>query len=340
MIFGLEFHRPRFAEVEEMTDTYGRFSAQPFEKGYGVTMGNSLRRVLLSSIEGAAITAVKIEGAPHEFTPLPGVKEDVIDIILNLKSIPISMKVPYEKVMRIKEKGPKEIYSKDIEHDGDIEIKDPNILLATLDDDSFLEVEMRVKNGRGYVPASDNYDPDLPVGYIPIDSSHSPVKKVNFTIKPARVGRKTDYEKLILEIWTNGAIPPEQALVRSAQILQEHLSIFFGVSQKEEITLPRKSPEPSAAYAIDFLRKRIDEFNLTARSVNALKSIEVERIYQLVQKSKAELLKAKNFGKKSLTEIESLIESHGLSLGIELPKNLLKELEREEKTEGGNRDEA
>ena len=333
MIFALEFHRPRFVEIEEMTDTYGRFSAQPFEKGFATTMGNSLRRVLLSSIEGAAITAVKIEGAPHEFASLPGVKEDVLDIILNLRSIPIVLKVPYEKVMRIKAKGPGEVYSKDIEHDGDIEIKDPNILIATLDNNGELEMEMRVKNGRGYVPAADNYDPDLPVGYIPVDSAHSPVKKVNFTVESARVGRKTDYEKLILEIWTNGAVTPDQALIRSAQIMQEHLSIFFGVAEKQEIKEPKKTPEPRAVYAVDFLKKRIDEFNLTARSINALKSIGVERMYQLVQKTKNDLLKAKNFGKKSLSEVEALVESHGLSLGVELPENLIKELEKEEKIE-------
>jgi len=333
MIFALEFQRPRFVEIEEMTDTYGRFSAQPFERGYATTMGNALRRVLLSSIEGAAITAVKIEGAPHEFTSLPGVKEDVLDIILNLKSIPLILKVPYEKVMRIKAKGPGEIYSRDIEHDGDIEIKDPNILIATLDDEAELEIEMRVKNGRGYVPAADNYDPELPVGYMPIDSAHSPVRKVNFTVEPARVGRKTDYEKLVLEIWTNGAVNPDQALVRSAQILQEHLSIFFGVAEKQEIKEAKKTTEPRAVYAVDFLKKRIDEFNLTARSINSLRSLGIEKIYQLVQKTKSDLLKAKNFGKKSLAEVEALVESHGLSLGMELPEDLIKELERDEKTD-------
>ncbi len=329
MIFALEFQRPRLVEIEEMTDTYGKFSAAPFERGYATTMGNALRRVLLSSIEGAAITAVKIEGAPHEFTSLPGVKEDVLDIILNLKSIPILLKVPYEKTMRLKVKGPRDVFSKDIEHDGDIEIKDPNVFIASLDEDGELEIEMRVKNGRGYVPASENYDPELPVGYIPLDSSHSPVKKVNFTVEPARVGRRTDYEKLILEIWTTGVVPPDQALIRAAQILQEHLSIFFGVSPKEGIKTPEKVQEPRVRYAEEFLKKRIDEFNLHVRSINALKSIGIERIYQLVQKTGNELLKAKNFGQKSLAEVEALLESHGLSLGTELPRDLVEKIERE-----------
>ncbi len=333
MIFALEFQRPRLVEIEEMTDTYGKFSAAPFEKGYATTMGNALRRVLLSSIEGAAITAVKIEGAPHEFTSLPGVKEDVLDIILNLKTIPILLKVPYEKTMRLKVKGPKDVFSRDIEHDGDIEIKDPNIFIASLDEDGELEIEMRVRNGRGYVPASENYDPELPVGYIPLDSSHSPVRKVNFIVEPARVGRRTDYEKLILEIWTNGVVPPDQALIRAAQILQEHLSIFFGVSPKEGIKTPEKIQEPRVRYAEDFLKKRIDEFNLHVRSINALKSIGVERIYQLIQKTSNELLKAKNFGQKSLAEVEALLESHGLSLGTHLPEDLVEKIEKEIKSE-------
>ncbi len=333
MIFALEFQRPRLVEIEEMTENYGRFSASPFERGYATTMGNALRRVLLSSIEGAAITAVKIEGAPHEFTSLPGVREDVLDIILNLKSIPILLKVPYEKTMRLRAKGPREVFAADIEHDGDIEIKNPRIYIASLDEDGELEIEMRVRNGRGYVPASDNYDPDLPVGYIPLDSSHSPVKKVNFTVEPARVGRRTDYEKLILEIWTNGVVSPDQALIRAAQILQEHLSIFFGVSRREDIKTPQKVQEPRVRYAVDFLKKKIDEFNLHVRSINALKSIGIERIYQLVQKSRTELLKAKNFGQKSLAEVEALLESHGLSLSTELPPDLIKQIEDEIKNE-------
>ncbi len=337
MIFGLEYHRPRFVEIEELTDTYGRFSAQPFERGYGITIGNSLRRVLLSSIEGAAITAVKIEGVYHEFSTIPGVREDVLDIILNLKQIPIKLKVPYAKTMRLKATGPKEVYSRDIEHDSDIEILDPNILIATLDEDGKLEMEMKVKNGRGYVSAEENYEEDMPIGYIPLDSAHSPVKKVNFLVEPARVGRKTDYEKLVLEIWTNGTVKPNEALLRATQILQDHLSIFFGVTETEEVVRkPEAEPETVKIENIEVLKKRIDEFNLSARAVNVLKSIGINYLYQLVMKTKEELLEAKNFGKKSLKEVETLLENYGLSMGMKLPASVLEYLKAEEKEEAEN----
>jgi len=326
------FQRPRFIEVdyESLSDTYGRFFAQPFERGYGITVGNALRRVLLSSIVGAAITAVRIEGVLHEFSTVPGVVEDVTDIILNLKSIPLKLKSNQPKTMTLKIKGPAEAKSSDIVHDGDIEILDKNIHIASLDEDGKLNIEMIVKNNRGYITADQNYDETLPVDYIPLDSSHSPIKKVNYRVEPARVGKRIDYESLTLEIWTNGAIRPQDALSQAAKILRDHLAIFMNIVdepvEKEAAVIKKEIPYFNQ---LDILVKPIDHLELSVRSSNCLRAAGVERVYQLVQKTEEELLRTKNFGRKSLAEIKETLANLGLGLNLELHPKLLERIQAE-----------
>jgi DNA-directed RNA polymerase subunit alpha len=330
MEFG--FQRPRFIEVdyETLSETYGRFFAQPFERGYGITVGNALRRVLLSSIVGAAITAVRIEGVLHEFSTVPGVVEDVTDIILNLKSIPLKLKGNQAKTMTLKIKGPAEAKSADIVHDGDIEILDKNIHIASLDEDGKLNIEMIVKNNRGYITADQNYDETLPVDYIPLDSSHSPIKKVNYRVEPARVGKRIDYESLTLEIWTNGAIRPQDALSQAAKILRDHLAIFMNIVdepvEKEAVVIKKEIPYFNQ---LDILVKPIDHLELSVRSSNCLRAAGVERVYQLVQKTEEELLRTKNFGRKSLAEIKETLANLGLGLNLELHPKLLERIQAE-----------
>lgn len=330
MEFG--FQRPRFIEVdyETLSETYGRFFAQPFERGYGITVGNALRRILLSSIVGAAITAVRIEGVLHEFSTVPGVVEDVTDIILNLKSIPLKLKGNQAKTMTLKIKGPAEAKSSDIVHDGDIEILDKNIHIASLDEDGKLNIEMIVKNNRGYITADQNYDETLPVDYIPLDSSHSPIKKVNYRVEPARVGKRIDYESLTLEIWTTGAIRPQDALSQAAKILRDHLAIFMNIVdepvEKEAVIIKKEIPYFNQ---LDILVKPIDHLELSVRSSNCLRAAGVERIYQLVQKTEDELLQTKNFGRKSLAEIKETLANLGLGLNLELHPKLLERIHSE-----------
>ncbi|HNT01092.1 MAG TPA: DNA-directed RNA polymerase subunit alpha, partial [Candidatus Saccharicenans sp.] len=244
----LGFQKPRYLECdyETLTNTYGRFKAQPFERGYGITIGNSLRRVLLSSITGAAITAVKITGVLHEFSSIPGVVEDVTHILLNLKTVPLKLKVNEPKRMTLKISGPAEVKAGDLVHDSDVEILNPDIHIASLDADGKLEMEVVVKNNRGYQSADQNFSDDLSVDYIPLDSSHSPVIRVNYTVEPARVGKRIDYESLTLEVWTNGAIKPGDAISQAAKILREHLSIFLNIVDepmpKEAATATKEIP--------------------------------------------------------------------------------------------------
>lgn len=330
MEFG--FQRPRFIEVdyETLSETYGRFFAQPFERGYGITVGNALRRILLSSIVGAAITAVRIEGVLHEFSTVPGVVEDVTDIILNLKSIPLKLKGNKAKTMTLKIKGPAEAKSSDIVHDSDIEILDKNIHIASLDEDGKLNIEMIVKNNRGYITADQNYDETIPVDYIPLDSSHSPIKKVNYRVEAARVGKRIDYESLTLEIWTTGAIRPQDALSQAAKIIRDHLAIFMNIvdepMEKEPVIIKKEIPYFNQ---LDILVKSIDHLELSVRSSNCLRAAGVERIYQLVQKTEDELLRTKNFGRKSLAEIKETLSNFGLGLNLDLHPKLLERIQSE-----------
>jgi DNA-directed RNA polymerase subunit alpha len=329
------FQRPKYLECDydTLTPEYGRFQAQPFERGYGVTVGNALRRILLSSITGAAITSVRIRGVLHEFSTIPGVVEDVTDIILNLKSIPLKLQGDEPKRMTIEKTGPAVVSSSDIGHDADVEILDESVQIASLDADGTLEVEMVVKNGRGYIPADQNFDEDQSLDFIPLDSSHSPVLKVNYKVEPARVGKRIDYEGLTLEIWTTGAIRPVDALSQAAKIMRDHLGIFLNVVDEplERESAPSKKEIPYLLQA-EILAKTIDHLELSVRSNNCLRSAGIERIYELVQKTEDELLKTKNFGRKSLAEIKETLANLNLGLNLELHPRLIERIQADIKS--------
>jgi DNA-directed RNA polymerase subunit alpha len=316
------FQKPKRLEVdrETLTDTFGRFTAQPFERGFATTVGNALRRVLLSSIEGAAITAVRVEGVLHEFSPIPGAMEDTTDLILNLKRVPLKMHVEHPKTLMLKTSVPGEVRAKDITPDPDIEILDPEAYIATLAAGSTLSVEMRVKQGRGYVSADKNFDEDLSIGWIPVDSVHSPIKKVNYFVENARVGQATDYEKLSMEVWTNGAVSPRDAVGLASKLMKDHLTIFINIEEEEEepAEVPAEMSEADREEWWEKLSKSVDEMELSVRSYNCLKNANIRTIGELVQKTEAEMLKTKNFGRKSLNEIKEILGSMGLSLGMKL----------------------
>lgn len=328
------FQRPKYLECDydTLTETYGRFSAQPFERGFGITIGNALRRILLSSINGAAVTAVRIQGVLHEFSNIPGVVEDVTDIILNIKSVPLKLEGDEQKVMTLKKKGPAEAKASDIEHDADVEILDKDIHISSLDKDGELDIEMVVKNNRGYISADQNFSEDLSVDFIPFDSSHSPVLKVNYRVEPARVGKRIDYEKLDLEIWTTGSISPTDALAQAAKIMRNHLVIFLNIvdepMEREQVISKKEIPYFSQ---LDILSKSIDHLELSVRSNNCLRSAGIDKIYGLVQKTEEELLKTKNFGRKSLTEIKETLQEMDLGLNLDLHPKLLEKIETEKK---------
>jgi DNA-directed RNA polymerase subunit alpha len=328
------YQRPKYLECDfdSLTEIYGRFSAQPFERGFGITIGNALRRILLSSVTGAAITAVRIQGVLHEFSSISGVVEDVTDIILNMKSVPLKLEGEEQKVMTLKKKGPAEAKTSDMDHDGDIEILDKNIHIASLDKDGKLDIEMIVKNNRGYISADQNFDENLSVDYIPLDSSHSPVLRVNYKVEPARVGKRIDYEKLNLEIWTSGSISPMDALAQAAKIMRDHLVIFMNIvdepMEREQVAAKKEIPYLSQQ---DILSKSIDHLELSVRSNNCLRSAGIEKIYGLVRKTEEELLKTKNFGRKSLTEIKETLQELGLGLNLDLHPKLLEKIEVEKK---------
>ena len=312
------FQRPKrlACELETLTETYGHFYAQPFERGYGTTIGNALRRVLLSSIEGAAITAVKIEGILHEFSSVPGVVEDVTDIIMNLKMMPIRLNVDHPKTLYLESKGPGPVTAADIKPDPDVEILDPSVHLATVGGDGKLVMELRVKKGRGYTPSDENFDPDLSLGYIPVDSVHSPVRKVNYYVEAARLGQATDYDRLNLEVWTNGCITPADAIARAAKLIKDHMFIFINFEEEPEHEEEEVDTRQEAIN--ENLQKSVEELELSVRSYNCLKNANIRTIGELVQKSEAEMLKTKNFGRKSLNEIKEILQDMGLHFGMKL----------------------
>jgi len=319
------FQKPKRLEADRdtATDHYGRFSAQPFERGFATTVGNALRRVLLSSIEGAAVTAVRVEGVLHEFSPIPGAMEDTTDLILNLKRVPLKMHVDHPKALTLRTSEPGEVRAKHITPDADIEVLDPEAYIATLGAGSTLAVEMRVKHGRGYVSADKNFDEDLSIGWIPLDSVHSPVKKVNYFVEQARVGQATDYEKLTLEVWTNGAVSPRDAVGLAAKLMKDHLQIFINLEEEDEDelgepTTPVEVSDEEKGALYERLNKSVDEMELSVRSYNCLKNANIRTIGELVQKTEVEMLKTKNFGRKSLNEIKEILASMGLSLGMKL----------------------
>ncbi len=322
-----DFQLPKKLECEESSykENFGRFFAAPFERGYGITLGNALRRVLLSSIEGSAVTSIKIAGVQHEFSSIPGVVEDVPEIILNIKTLVLKSfsKVPKTLVIKKSTKGA--VTGKDIETDETVEVINPDLHICTLSKDIKFNMELEVSKGRGYVPQEANKKEDQAIGVIPIDSIFSPVRKVNFFVENTRVGQKTDYDKLVLEILTNGAINPKDALLYASNILQRHLDIFvnFGQLPEEEIEEPSMTQEEIALY--EKLRLPISELELSVRSSNCLREANIKTIAELVKRGEEEMLGFKNFGKKSLTEIKQLLVSMGLSLGMDIdPKKLKK----------------
>ncbi|MBD3379999.1 MAG: DNA-directed RNA polymerase subunit alpha [Candidatus Omnitrophica bacterium] len=314
------FELPRMITFDEETYTpsYGKILAEPFEKGYGITIGNSLRRVLLSSIEGTAVTQVKIESVDHEFSTVPGVLEDVTELIMNIKGIVLRchFKNPKPMFLSVNKKG--EVKAGDIETDETVEIVNPDHHIATLTEDAKLEIEMKVERGRGYVPAERNKTDEDPIGFIPVDSLFSPVTRVNLDVENTRVGHITDYDKLILEVWTNGSMEPKDTLIYASNILQRHLDVFNNLGvvpdlEDEEPEMSKKDVELSKK-----LDKPISELELSVRSSNCLAEANIRTIGDLVKKKETEMLKYKNFGKKSLTEINKHLEEMGLHLGMEI----------------------
>jgi len=318
------FQRPKRLEVEResLTPKFGRFSAQPFERGFGTTIGNALRRILLSSVEGAAITSVKIDGVLHEFSSVPGVVEDTTDIILNLKQIPFRCHSDHAETLVIHAVGPRTVKAGDIQASANVEILDPEAPIATLSEEGKLSMEMRLRKGRGYVSADRNFDDDLGIGYIPVDSIHAPVRKVNYIVEDARLGQKTDYDRLTLEVWTNGAITPQDAVAMAAKILKDHMAIFINFEESSDEVVDFPSTEDERV--LDQLNRSVDELELSVRSYNCLKNANIKTIYDLVTKTEPEMLKTKNFGRKSLNEIKDILAEMGLSLGMNVDARKLK----------------
>jgi DNA-directed RNA polymerase subunit alpha len=314
-----DFQIPMRLEVdkETLSPTYGKFSTEAFERGFGTTIGNSLRRVLLSSLTGAAVTTVRIESVLHEFSTIPGVTEDVTGIILNVKTLRLKLHTDKPKTIRLRKKGPGEAKGSDIIHDADVAILTPDLHIATLDKEATLDIEMVVKPGRGYVPAERNKEEGLPIGVIAVDSIYSPIKRVNFHVENARVGRVTDYDKLTLEIWTDESITPRDALSTAAGILRDHLDIFIHPEELGEAK-PEAGRDERAREVNKHLFRSVNELELSVRAANCLKNANIKTIADLVQKTEMEMLKTKNFGKKSLNEIKEILAEMGLSLGTKL----------------------
>jgi DNA-directed RNA polymerase subunit alpha len=312
------FQKPKRIESEKetLTETYGQFIAEPFERGFGITIGHALRRVLLSSLMGAAVTAVKIQGVYHEFSTIPGVLEDTTEIILNIKELLLKMHSEKTKQLVLQAHGPKEVLARDIVTDADVDILNPDLHIATLNKDASLDIMMEVQLGRGYVPAErhamDIVDPQL----IPIDAVFSPIRKVAFHVENTRVGQATDYDRLILEVHTNGSLQPEEAVAQAANILKDHLQIFVNFREEPQPELPEVDEERQQL--VENLNRSVDELELSVRSYNCLKNANIRTIGELVQKNEPEMLKTRNFGRKSLNEIKEILTGMGLSLGMNL----------------------
>ncbi|MDY0383984.1 MAG: DNA-directed RNA polymerase subunit alpha [Geobacter sp.] len=330
--------KPKQLQVEKdtLTATYGKFYAEPFERGFGTTLGNSLRRVLLSSLQGAAITAVRIKGVQHEFSSVPGVTEDVTDIILNLKGVRLRLHGADQATIRIIHKGDGVIKAADIMVPHNVEIMNPDHHIATCGKDAVFEVEMTVKMGKGYVSADRNRDEKAPVGTIPIDAIFSPIIKVNFVVSNARVGQMTDYDKLTMEIWTDGSVKPEDAVAFGAKIVKEQLTIFINFDEESEPQLLEESADDESKVN-ENLYRTVDELELSVRSANCLKNAGIKLIGELVSKTEAEMLKTQNFGRKSLNEIKDILTEMGLTFGMRLDTfpdpEVIKRLRGEQKDE-------
>ena len=313
----IDIEKPKI-EIAEISDDnrYGKFICEPLERGYGTTFGNSLRRMLLSSLEGAAVTSIRIDGVLHEFSTIPGVRDDVTNIVLNLKQLCLKMEGNEPKVIRIDAEGEKDVTAADIICDADIEVLNPDLHIATLNEDGKLKIEMTVERGRGYVPADKNKKPDDTIGVIPIDSIFSPVQRVNYTVQDTRVGNVTDYDKLILEVWTDGSMRPEEAVSKAAGILVMHLKLFQnmdGIPEEEEVeetTFPEEEEDTSSKV----LDMTIEDLDLSVRSFNCLKRANINTVADLTAKTEDDMMKVRNLGRKSLEEVKKKLEDLGLSL--------------------------
>uniref|UniRef100_A0A7V6A4K9 DNA-directed RNA polymerase subunit alpha n=1 Tax=Desulfobacca acetoxidans TaxID=60893 RepID=A0A7V6A4K9_9BACT len=313
-----ELIRPKRLEVDPDTHspTYGKFSCEPLERGFGTTLGNALRRVLLSSLRGAAITGVNIQDVHHEFSAIPGILEDVTEILLNLKQVRLKFITDGVKSLRLEAKGEGRVKAGDIQTDGTVEILNPELPIATLSSDGHLVMEITAKSGKGYVPGEANKDETQPIGFIPLDASFSPITKVNYVVTQARVGQRTDYDKLTLEVWTDGSLTPESAVAYAAKILKDQLSLFINFEEEPERTEER--PEEQPTILNEHLYRGVNELELSVRAANCLRNANIRWIGELVQKSEQEMLKTKNFGRKSLNEIKEILQEMGLQLGMKL----------------------
>lgn len=314
---------PDGVEVEEATDTYGRFVIQPLERGYGVTIGNALRRVLLSSLEGIAITALRVDGVQHEFSMIEGVTEDVADIILNLKGVRFKAEEPIDGNIHMVVKGPGTWTAGDIaKATSEFEILNPDHHLATLSEDTNLSVELRIGVGRGYVPAGENKRPDDPIGVVAVDAIFTPIQNVRYNITQTRVGEKIDYERLSLEVNTDGSVQPEEALARAAQILRDHVNMFIKMDSEPQPTEQEKEVDAEVARVRELLSQSVDELDLSVRAHNCLKAANIKTIGDLVRREESEMLKFRNFGRKSLQELMQVLEERNLHFGLDVDKYL------------------
>ena len=324
--------KPKRLEFDKKNKSayYGKLSAGPFERGYGVTIGNSLRRMLLSSIEGAAIVAVKFEGIFHEFSSIPGVVEDVTEIILNLKQVNIKLTTneAYKRIY-IKASSPGTVCAKDITADPDIEVLNPDLPILTIDKNGEVEIEMIVRKGRGYVPADKHEIENESVQMIPMDSSFSPIEKISFHVENTRVGQSTDYDSLVMELWTNGGITPEDAVAHAAKIVKDHMQIFINFDEEPEPVQPQVDEKKQKL--LGNMAKCVEELELSVRSYNCLKNANIQTIAELVQKTDGEMLKTRNFGRKSLNEIKEILEDMGLHLGMKVDEEDLKQIAQAQK---------
>ncbi len=323
------YQRPRKLEIEELTDNYGRFSAEPFERGYGSTIGIALRRVLLSLIEGTAVSAIRIDGVLHEFSSIPGVYEDVLNIILNVRNIPFKLNVDEPRTVRIEKNTSGEILAGDIITDSDVEVLDESVHIAYLEEGGEFNAELVIKKGSGFILAEQNHDAELPVDFIAMDSNFNPVEKVKYSILPARVANRTDYEKLIMEVWTNGSISPQETVSKAGKILRDHLAICLNYQDREKL-MPMDEQDSGTGIEnkFEYLEKNVESMGLSVRALKCLKKLGVNYIFELVEKTEHELLNSKNFGKKSLEEIIAKLAEYDMILGQKLPENVKQELDR------------
>lgn len=322
---GINFQMPESIEVDHTTykTTYGKFVIQPLERGYGVTIGNAMRRVLLSSLPGAAIASIQINGIQHEFSTIPGVKEDLMEIVLALKGVRLKLLNRQPDKIKLRVKGPKELTARDLQvGQTDFEVLNPDHILAHLGEDADLTLELTINSGRGYVPSEENRENDLPLGTIPLDTIFTPIEKVKFSIEHTRVGQKTDYERLVLEVWTDGSITPDDALTYAGKIIRDHIQLFINFELVPSEDESEIETDEEILRIRRLLRKPVDELELTVRAANCLKEARIRTIADLVSHDEAEMLKFKNFGRKSLNELTVILIQHGISFGFDIDKYL------------------